>query len=98
LADACLFLLLHYDTAVPINVGTGEDIRIRDLAALIAKVVGYDGGIVFDQTKPDGTPRKLLDVTRLASLGWKAQTALVAGVESTYRWYVSELEVGAGTS
>lgn len=87
LADACLFLMRHYDTSEPINVGVGEDAAIRDLAALIGQVAGYDGSIVWDRTKPDGTPRKLLDVSRLKALGWKAQIGLRDGVDQTYAWY-----------
>jgi len=90
LADACLFLMRHYGDSELINVGTGEDVTIRDLAALIGRVVGYDGAIVWDRTKPDGTPRKLLDVSRLKVLGWKAQIGLRDGVRQAYAWYLKE--------
>ncbi|MBU2787790.1 GDP-L-fucose synthase [Acidithiobacillus sp. YTS05] len=92
LADAAVFLLQHYDDEDIINVGVGEDISIGDLARLVADVVGFDGEIVFDTSKPDGTPRKLLDVTRLHSVGWRARISLREGVVETYRWYVSQLE------
>ncbi len=90
LADACLFLMRHYDDSEPINVGVGEDVTIRELAVLIGQVVGYDGAIVWDRTKPDGTPRKLLDVSRLKAAGWKAQIGLRGGLERAYAWYVKE--------
>ena len=70
LADAVVHLLRHYDSPEPINVGTGEDVSIRELASMVADAVGYGGETIWDASKPDGTPRKLLDVTRLASLGW----------------------------
>jgi GDP-L-fucose synthase len=88
LADACVFLMRHYEGEGPINVGVGEDLSIRELAELVARVVGYDGAIVHDTSKPDGTPRKLLDVSRLAALGWKARVPLEDGVRATWRWYV----------
>ncbi len=87
LADACCFLMERYDEEEIINVGVGEDITIADLAALVAEVVGYPGRIVFDASKPDGTPRKLLDVSRLEALGWKASTDLRQGIASTYQWF-----------
>jgi len=89
LADACLFLMHEYSGADIINVGVGEDLTICELAALIRDVVGYSGDITFDASKPDGTPRKLLDVSRLAALGWRAQVSLRAGIEQTYRWYLA---------
>ena len=92
LARACLYLLEHYDAAEPINVGVGEDISIAELAALVADVVGYRGALLWDTTKPDGTPRKLLDVERLTRLGFKAETRLEDGVRSTYRWFVEHEE------
>lgn len=88
LADACLFLLRNVSAPGPINVGTGVDLSIRELAELIAGVVGYTGEIVFDPGKPDGTPRKLMDVSRLAALGWTAQTGLREGIEKTLAWYL----------
>jgi len=89
LADACLFLMREYNEPEIINVGAGEDITIGDLAQLIAEVVGYQGAIVYDTTKPDGTPRKLLDVSRLTKLGWRPRISLREGIEQTYRWYLS---------
>lgn len=94
LADACLFLLQHYDDSVPINVGTGQDLTIRELAELIRSVVYPSAQLVFDATKPDGTPRKLLDVSRLRDLGWRASTELSEGIESTYRWYITHYVKG----
>jgi GDP-L-fucose synthase len=87
LAAACLYLLEHYDDDVAINVGTGTDVSILELARLTADVVGWRGRIDTDPTKPDGTPRKLLDVTRLDRLGWKASIPLADGLSSTYAWY-----------
>ena len=88
LADAALFLLEHVSEPGPVNVGTGEDVTIRDLALLIANVVGFEGELAFDSSKPDGTPRKLLDVSRLRNLGWTASTGLREGIEATYDWYL----------
>lgn len=88
LADACLYLMRHYDVEDPINVGWGEDISIRELAELIREVVGFHGSLKFDATKPDGTPRKLLDVSRLAALGFRPRIRLAQGVEATYRWFL----------
>ena len=87
LADASVFLLQNYSGDIPLNVGTGTDVTIRELAELIADVVGYTGRFVYDTSKPDGTPRKLLDVGQLARLGWTARIDLRAGVGSTYDWY-----------
>jgi GDP-L-fucose synthase len=89
LADAAVFLMKEYDGAEIVNVGTGEDIAIKDLAEMIADVVGYRGRLRFDTTKPDGTPRKLLDVSRLKSLGWHPRVGLRDGIASTYEWYKS---------
>ena len=88
LAAASLFLMRHYDAEEIVNVGVGEDISIAELAGLMREVVGYQGEIVYDSSKPDGTPRKLLDVSRLQALGWKARISLREGVTATYRWYV----------
>lgn len=88
LAQACLYLLHHYDSAGPINVGTGEDVTIRELAGMIREVIHPECELLFDTTKPDGTPRKLLDVSRIRDLGWKHQTALRTGIEVTYRWFL----------
>ncbi|NLT55948.1 MAG: GDP-L-fucose synthase [Actinomycetales bacterium] len=87
LAAACLFLLENYDDDSTVNVGTGEDVTIREMAELVADVVGYRGVIEWDTDKPDGTPRKLLDVSRLSGLGWKARIPLDEGVRQTYTWF-----------
>jgi GDP-L-fucose synthase len=89
LADAVVFLTRAYDAPEPINVGVGEDVTIRDLALLVAEVVGFTGRLAFDATKPDGTPRKLLDVSRLSALGWRARTSLRDGLVQTYDWYLA---------
>jgi GDP-L-fucose synthase len=89
LADACVFLMQHYDGEEHINVGCGEDIEIRELAALVKKIVGFEGIITNDITKPDGTPRKLLDVTKLHALGWKHSTPLEEGIRRVYMNYMS---------
>ncbi|MCG8380131.1 MAG: GDP-L-fucose synthase [Proteobacteria bacterium] len=86
-ANAILFLLKHYDDEEIINVGVGEDITIADLATLIADVIGYKGSITYDPGMPDGTPRKLTDVSKLHSLGWQAGTSLRDGITKTYNWY-----------
>jgi GDP-L-fucose synthase len=91
LADAVLHLLRRYDTGETINVGVGEDVSIRELAETIADVVGYTGETVWDSSKPDGTPCKLLDTSRLAELGWKPQIALRDGIAQTYRWYLENV-------
>ncbi|WP_409157581.1 GDP-L-fucose synthase family protein [Lacisediminihabitans sp. H27-G8] len=92
LAKASLFLLENYDDARTINVGVGQDLPIHDLAALIAATVGYTGTLCQDVTKPDGTPRKLLDVSRLNDLGWTATTDLHEGITNTYEWYLTHLD------
>ena len=91
LADACVFLMNNYDGSEIINIGVGEDLTISELAKLVAKVVGFNGEIRFDSSKPDGTPQKLLDVTRLNNLGWKAKIPLEEGIRQTYNWYISRL-------
>ncbi len=98
-ADAILFLMENvnardlYEKGIShINVGTGKDISINELAKLIADIIGFNGEIIHDKTKPDGTPRKLLDVSRINSLGWKYKTELKAGVEKTYYWFLKNLE------
>ena len=95
LARAILFLLDGYDDAVAINVGTGVDLEIRELANFIAQVTGYSGEIKWDTSKPDGTPRKLLDVSRINNLGWQSEINLEQGVASTYEWYLQALENGS---
>jgi len=89
MADAAVFLMLHYDEAEIINVGIGSDVTIRELAEMICRVVGYEGKLVFDTSKADGTPQKLLDVSRLHSLGWRARIGLEQGIASTYDWFVA---------
>jgi GDP-L-fucose synthase len=92
LADAILFCLDNYNEGKPLNIGTGEDISISELAVSIAKIVSFDGQIVFDQSYPDGTPKKLLDVSRVNNLGWKASTTLESGLATTIEWYMSRKE------
>lgn len=87
LADACCFLMENYDSPEIINVGVGEDLTIAELAAQIRDIVGFSGTIEHDRSKPDGTPRKLLDVSRLKALGWQAKTRLDDGIRGTYEWY-----------
>ncbi len=91
LASACLFLMNTYDGEEIVNIGTGEDITIRELAEMLQKVVGYDGALTWDTTKPDGTPQKLLDVSKLHNLGWHHSTELEKGLRDTYEWYVKSL-------
>lgn len=90
LADACFFLLEHYDAPETINVGTGEEVTIRELAHLVGKTVYPAAELIFDTTKPDGTPRKLLDVSRLHALGWQHQRRLEEGLRQTYDWYLAQ--------
>jgi GDP-L-fucose synthase len=89
LASACLLLLEKYDSAEIINVGCGEDISVHELAQLICDIVGFDGELAWDSTKPDGTPRKLLDVTKLRALGWKPAIPLRDGIAQTYKWFLA---------
>ena len=92
LASASIFLMEHYDDPAPINVGVGEDVTILELAHMIAGVVGFTGKLEFDATKPDGTPRKLLDVSRLRELGWAPKIALEDGLRQTYAWFVEQMD------
>lgn len=87
LADALVFLLKHYSGPVPLNIGTGEELTIRELAETVAAAVGFKGELVFDSTKPDGMPRKLLDVGKIKALGWEPKTSLREGLAETYAWY-----------
>lgn len=101
LADACLFLMDRYDGYEPVNVGWGKDVSIRELAELIARITGFTGGLRFDTTRPDGTPRKLLDTSRLTALGWRPRIDLEAGIRSTYAWFrehADERRLGAHES
>jgi GDP-L-fucose synthase len=88
LAEACLHLLRHYDGDDIVNIGTGVDLTIRELAGLLAEIVGYRGELRFDPSRPDGAPRKLLDVSKIEALGWRARIPLQRGIEDTYRWYL----------
>ena len=88
LAAAAVYLMQNYDSPEIVNVGTGEDIAIHELAELIRDITGYQGRLTFDASKPDGAPRKLLDVSRARALGWRAQISLRAGIEATYAWYL----------
>jgi len=88
LADACVHLMQNYVGDEIVNIGTGEDVAIRELAEIIKKIVGFQGEIVNDTTKPDGTPRKLLDVSKLHNLGWKHKTKLEEGIQTTYDWFL----------
>jgi GDP-L-fucose synthase len=93
LAEACLHLMLHYDDGELVNIGWGEDQTIKELAETISEVVGYHGKLRFDPTRPDGTPRKVLDVSRLKALGWEPKITLREGLQQVYRWYCEEYEV-----
>ena len=90
LAEACLHLMLHYDDGDLVNIGWGEDQTIKELAETICEVVGYHGKLRFDPTRPDGTPRKVLDVSRLKALGWQPKITLREGLQQVYRWYCEE--------
>lgn len=92
MASACLHLLENYNEASQVNVGTGTDVTIKELATLVAQEVGFDGEIHWDETKPDGTPRKLLDVTKLANAGWSASIGLEQGIRSTVAWYRANVD------
>jgi GDP-L-fucose synthase len=94
LADACWYMLGQEAGGELINVGTGQDIEISEFAKLIARIVGFDGNIVFDISKPSGTPRKVLDVSKINSFGWKHKIDLEDGLQNTYAWYKSALERG----
>lgn len=85
LADACFYLIKNYDEPGLVNVGVGEDVSILDLARLVVKIVGFDGQILTDTTKPDGTPRKLMDVSKLQAKGWKAKISLEEGIAKVYQ-------------
>jgi GDP-L-fucose synthase len=91
LADSCVFLMNNYNENEPINIGTGQDISIQELAEMIKGITGFQGEIEWDTSKPDGTPRKLLDVSRLHNLGWQHQTELKDGIQRTYEWYLNNI-------
>jgi GDP-L-fucose synthase len=88
LADACVYLMNNYDESEIVNIGVGEDVTILELANIIKEEVEYNGSIVFDSTKPDGTPQKLLDVSKIHNIGWKAKTPLREGIRKTIQWYL----------
>jgi len=90
-ADALLLLLQTYSDPLPINVGFGEDVALADLARIVASIVGFEGEIVFDPGKPDGTPRKLLDSSKLRALGWRPRIGLREGLAQTYAWYAARM-------
>jgi GDP-L-fucose synthase len=91
LAEACVFLMDNYEDDEIINIGTGEDLSIADLADTIKRVVGYQGKTVYDTSKPDGTPRKLLDVSKIHNLGWKHKIDLETGIKETCKWYLKTI-------
>jgi GDP-L-fucose synthase len=91
LADACFFLLENYDSPEIVNIGCGEDVSIRELAEIVCEVLGFEGSLVFDISKPDGTPRKLMLVGRLLALGWKPRIALKDGIRDAYDWFLNSL-------
>jgi GDP-L-fucose synthase len=90
MANACIHLMLHYESSQIINIGTGEDIAIRDVAEIVQKVVGHKGRVIWDTTKPNGTPRKLLDVSKLHKTGWKYSTSLIDGIQLAYKAFLNE--------
>jgi GDP-L-fucose synthase len=92
LADACLFLLENYDQPDLVNIGCGEDVTIRELAETVCDVLGFDGTLEFDTSKPDGTPRKLLDISKIKSLGWSPKISLRDGIADAYRWFCENYE------
>jgi Nucleoside-diphosphate-sugar epimerases len=92
LADACLFIMDHYNENKPINIGTGVEISIRDLALAVQETVGYLGDIHFDATKPDGTPRKVLDTSKLGSLGWEPKVQFKDGLKAVYQDYLKKIQ------
>lgn len=98
LADACVFLMETFDDDQIVNIGTGEDLTISELSEMVKDVVGYEGRIEFDASMPDGTPRKQLDVSKIAALGWRHSTSLRRGIEETYRWYVRTTSMYGGTA
>ena len=92
LADACVFVLENYDSPEIINIGYGEDVTIRELAETVCEVLGYQGELTFDPSKPDGTPRKLLDTQKLFNLGWRPKIALRDGIRTAYEWFLGSLK------
>jgi GDP-L-fucose synthase len=98
LADACVFLMTNYDETMHINVGTGEDVSIAELADMVRRIVHPTAKIVYDTSKPDGSPRKLLDVSRLHALGWRHRMSLGEGIESTYNWFLQNHAAARGVA
>jgi GDP-L-fucose synthase len=96
-ADAMVFLMDRYDGGEPINCGTGSEVSIRQLAEMIGRIAGFEGKLVFDIEKPDGTPRKLMDSSRLTALGWRPKTSLEEGVNKVYRWFARTQGSGPAT-
>ena len=94
LAEACLHFMGNYERELCVNIGWGEDLAISELAAAIARVVGYDGELSFDRSKPDGTPRKLLDTSRATASGWNPKVPLMDGLQMSYRWYLENQGLG----
>jgi GDP-L-fucose synthase len=95
LADACIHLMQCYSDVQHVNIGTGEDVTIEELAGLIAHVVGYEGTIAFDKSRPDGAPRKLLDVSRLAAMGWRPSISLKKGLALTYQSFLASAQTAS---
>ena len=93
LADACLFAMDHYENAELINVGSGEDVSIKDLANMVSRVVGYNGNIEWDTSRPNGTPKRPLDYSKISSLGWKPKTTLGEGLQKTYEWFCQHIDI-----
>ncbi|MBI5409320.1 MAG: GDP-L-fucose synthase [Nitrospirae bacterium] len=91
LADACVFLMRNYEGSEIVNIGSGEDITIKELAELVKQIVGFKGEIIWDKTKPDGAPRKLLDISKIKALGWQPKIGLSEGIKTTYEWYVGNI-------
>ena len=91
LAKGCLFLLDNYSEDIPINIGTGIEVSIKELAKQICDVVGFEGKLIFDETKPDGTPRKIMDVSKMKAMGWEYQTELDDGIQKTYNWFLENI-------
>jgi GDP-L-fucose synthase len=95
LADAVLFLMKTWSDEEPVNIGTGNDVTIAELARIIAEIIGFTGRFVYDSSKPDGAPRKLLDVSKLTALGWRPSINLETGIRQTYDWYRNSRSVAA---
>jgi len=98
MAEACLFLMQHYDDPDIVNIGVGKDITISGLAELVKSIVGFTGEITYDYTKPDGTPRKLVDTSQINKLGWHSKMGLKEGISATYQWYLNNTEITRGNA